>query len=46
VFDGGNDEEGAKDMAACATTGERRMMVAMGHGLCLCFGACGETTKN
>jgi hypothetical protein len=21
------------------------MMVAMGHGLCVCFGVCGETTK-
>jgi hypothetical protein len=23
-----------------------KMMVAMGHGLCVCFGVCGETTKN
>jgi hypothetical protein len=22
------------------------MMVAMGHGLCVCFGVCGKTTKN
>jgi hypothetical protein len=22
------------------------MMVAMGHGLCVCFCVCGETTKN
>jgi hypothetical protein len=29
-----------------ATTGERGMMVATGHGLCVCFGVCGETTKN
>jgi hypothetical protein len=21
-------------------------MVAMGHDLCVCFGVCGETTKN
>ncbi len=25
---------------------ERGVMVAMGHGLCVCFCACGETTKN
>ncbi len=29
--------DGAKDMAAHATTGERGVMVAMGHGLCVCF---------
>ncbi len=46
AFDGGNNGDGAKDMAACAMTGERGMMVAMGHGLCVCFGVCGETTKN
>jgi hypothetical protein len=34
---GNGDEDGAKDMAACATTGERGMMVAMGHGLCVCL---------
>jgi hypothetical protein len=34
-----------KDTAACVTTGERGMMVAAGHGLCVCFGECGETTK-
>jgi hypothetical protein len=22
------------------------MMVATDHGLCVCFGVCGETTKN
>jgi hypothetical protein len=33
-------------MATCATTGERGMMVAMSHGLCVCLGVCGETTKN
>jgi hypothetical protein len=31
---------------ALGTTGERGMMVAMGHVLCVCFGVCGETTKN
>jgi hypothetical protein len=46
AFDGGNDGVGAKDTAACATIGERGMMVSMGHGLCVCFGVCGETTKN
>jgi hypothetical protein len=44
VFDGGDNGDGAKDTAARATTGERGMMVAMGHGLCVCFGVCGETT--
>ncbi len=33
-------------MAARVTTGERGVMVATGHGLCVCFGVCGETTKN
>jgi hypothetical protein len=37
---------GAKDTAACAMTGERGVMVAMGHGLYVCFCVCGETTKN
>ena len=46
AFDGGNDGDNAKDRAACATTIERGVMVAMGHGLCVCFGVCGETTKN
>jgi hypothetical protein len=46
AFGGGNDGNGAKETAACATTGERGMMVAMGHGLCVCFGVCGETTNN
>jgi hypothetical protein len=50
VFDGGDNGDGdgdsAKDMAACATTGERGVMVAMGHGLCMCFCVCEETTKN
>jgi hypothetical protein len=26
-------------------TGERGMMVAMGHGLCVCFCVCGEAIK-
>jgi hypothetical protein len=46
AFEGGNNGDGTKDMAACATIGERGMMVAMGHGLCVCFGVCGKTTKN
>jgi hypothetical protein len=46
AFDGGNDGDSAKDMAARATIGERGVMVAMGHGLCVCFSVCGETTKN
>jgi hypothetical protein len=50
AFDGGNngngDGDGTKDMAACATTGERGMMVATGHGLCVCFCVWRETTKN
>jgi hypothetical protein len=39
------DGDGARDMAACATTGERGIMVAMGHGFCVCFCVSGETTK-
>jgi hypothetical protein len=46
AFNGSNDGGGAKDTAVCATTGERGMMVAMGHGMCVCFGVCGDTTKN
>ncbi len=34
---GNGDGDSAKDMAAHATTGERGMMVAMGHGLCVSF---------
>ena len=34
-----------RDTSAGATTGERGMMVATGHGLCVCFGVCGETRK-
>ncbi len=41
MFDGGDDGDGAKDTPACTTTGERGMMAAMGHGLCVCFGVCG-----
>jgi hypothetical protein len=45
--DGGDgDGDGARDMAACTTTGERGIMVAMGHGFCVCFCVSGETTKN
>jgi hypothetical protein len=46
AFDGSDDGDGAKDTAAGALTGERGTIVAMGHGLCMCFGVCGETTKN
>jgi hypothetical protein len=46
AFDGGNDGGGAKDTATHVTAGERGMMVATGHGLCVCFGVCGKTTKN
>jgi hypothetical protein len=38
--------DGTKDMAAHTTPGERGMMVAMGHGLCVSLCVCGETTKN
>ncbi len=46
MFDGSDDGGGTKDMAAPVMNGERGMMVAMGHGLCVCFGVRGETTKN
>jgi hypothetical protein len=46
VFDSGNNGDSAKDMAARTTTGKRGVMAAMGHGLCVFFGVCGETTKN
>ncbi len=41
---GGNNGDGEggsmKDMASCAMTGERVMMVAMGHGLYVCVFVC------
>jgi hypothetical protein len=43
---GNGEGDGTKDMAAHPTTGERGMMVAMGHGLCESFCVYGETTKN
>ncbi len=43
---GNREGDGTKDMAAHATTGERGMMMAMGHGLCVCFFVSRETTKN
>ncbi len=44
--DGGDgDGDDTRDMAACTTTGERGIMVAMGHGFCVCFCVSGETTK-
>jgi hypothetical protein len=45
AFNGSDNRDGTKDTAACATTGERGMMVVMGYGLCVCFGVYGETTK-
>ncbi len=38
AFNGGDNGDGAKDTPAGATTGEREMMVATGHGLRVCFG--------
>jgi hypothetical protein len=46
AFDGSDNGDGVKDTVACTTAGERGMMVAMGHGLYVCFCVCGETTKN
>jgi hypothetical protein len=44
--DGGDgDGDGVRDMATCATTGERGIMVAVGHGFCVCFCVSEETTK-
>jgi hypothetical protein len=34
---GDGEGDGTKDMAAHTTPGERGMMVAMGHGLCVSF---------
>ncbi len=48
MFDGCNNcngvVDGARDMAACTPFGERGMMVAMGHCLCVCLCVSGETT--
>jgi hypothetical protein len=48
--DGGNngngEGDGTKDMAAHTPPGERRMMVVMGHGLCVSFWVSGEMTIN
>ncbi len=46
MFDGGGNGDGTKDTAACITTGERGMMMTRDHGLYVCLGVCGETTKN
>ncbi len=54
---GYHEEGGGRSMAATMGMARRTqplalqlerggMMVAMGHGLCVCFGVCGETTKN
>jgi hypothetical protein len=36
AFKGSNNGDSVKDTAAHAMTGERGMMVVMGHGLCMC----------
>ncbi len=50
ISDGGDngdgEGDGTKDMATHTTPGERGMMVAMGHGLCVSFWVSGEMTKN
>jgi hypothetical protein len=42
----GDKGDGVKDMATHAMTGERGMMVATAHFLCVGLYVCGETTKN
>jgi hypothetical protein len=42
---GDGEGDGTKDMAAHTTPGERGMMVAMGHSLCVSLCVCGKTTK-
>ena len=39
---GDGEADGTKDMAAHTTPGERGVMVAMGHGLCVSFWVRGE----
>ncbi len=46
AFDSVDNGDNANDIASHAMAGERGMMVAMGHGLRVCFGVYGETTKN
>ncbi len=43
---GNGDGDSTKDTAAHTTTGERGMMVVMGHGLCVFLCVCGKTAKN
>jgi hypothetical protein len=43
---GNGDGDGARDMAACATTGEGGIMVATGHGFCVCFFVSVENTQD
>ncbi len=46
---GGNNDgegDGKKDVAAHTMPGERGIIVAMGHGLCVSFWVSGELTKN
>ncbi len=42
---GDGEGGGTKNMAAHTTPGERGMMVAMGHGLCVSFWVSEEMTK-
>jgi hypothetical protein len=42
---GDGEGDGTKDMVAHTMPGERGMMVAMGHGLCVSFWVSGEMTK-
>ena len=43
---GDGEGDGTKDMVALTMPGERGMMVAMGHGLCVSFWVRGEGRKN
>ncbi len=42
---GNGEGDGVKDIATHTMPGERGMMVAMGHGLCVSFCVYGETTN-
>ncbi len=43
---GDEEDDGTKDKAAHTMPGEREVMVAMGHGLCVSFWVSKEMTKN
>jgi hypothetical protein len=43
---GDGDGDGVKDTAACTKTGERGLMMTMGHGLCVSICVSGEAMKN